>query len=141
MPCDLTWVATFLMSRGIYLIKMVFDQSKIIWMLYWLVKSNNRNISQKCQPRLIQKIHDLVTMDMFKTTCSKRLKVFLMFVQNGYNIHLCFRPRLNRRSTQKVLRPQSCRSPNFRNFKIPTWESQDKMPFGCQSRGQAHSIL
>ncbi len=27
--------------------------------------------SQKCQPRLGQKVHGIVTMDMFKTTCPK----------------------------------------------------------------------
>jgi hypothetical protein len=32
--------------------------------------------SQKCQPRHGQKIHGLVTMDMFKTTCPKWLKGF-----------------------------------------------------------------
>ncbi len=42
---------------------------------------------------------------------------------------------LNRRSTHKVMDPQSCGNPNFGNFGTPTWESRDKMPFGCQSRG------
>ncbi len=37
-----------------------------------------------------------------------------------------FKPHLNWRSTQKVMGPQSCGSPNFGNFKTPTWESQDK---------------
>ncbi len=27
--------------------------------------------------------------------------------------------------------PQSCGSPNLGNFETPTWESQDKKPFGC----------
>jgi hypothetical protein len=31
--------------------------------------------------------------------------------------------------------------PNFGNFKTSTWESQDKMTFGCWSRGQTQSIL
>jgi len=37
--------------------------------------------------------------------------------------------------------PQSCRNPNFENFKTPIWESQDKMSFGCEPRGKAQSIL
>ncbi len=37
--------------------------------------------------------------------------------------------------------PQSCGSPNCGNFEIPTLEAQDKMSFGCWSRGQTHSIL
>jgi len=32
---------------------------------------------------------------------------------------------------------QSCRSPNFGNFGTPKWESRDKMPFGCELRGEA----
>jgi len=30
---------------------------------------------------------------------------------------------------------QSCMSPNFGNFETPKW------PFGCEPRGDAHSIL
>ncbi len=37
--------------------------------------------------------------------------------------------------------PQSCKSPNFGNFGTLTWESQDKMSFGCWPRGHAQSIL
>ncbi len=37
--------------------------------------------------------------------------------------------------------PQSHESPNFENFETLTWESQDKMTFGCSSHGQAQSIL
>jgi hypothetical protein len=33
--------------------------------------------------------------------------------------------------------PQSRGSPNFENFETPTWESRDKMTFGCWSRAQA----
>jgi hypothetical protein len=32
-------------------------------------------------------------------------------------------------------------SPNFGNFGTPTWESQDKMPFGCWSCDESQSIL
>jgi hypothetical protein len=31
-------------------------------------------------------------------------------------LQLCFRPHFNRRSTNKVMGPQSCKSPNFGNF-------------------------
>jgi hypothetical protein len=37
--------------------------------------------------------------------------------------------------------PQSCKNPNSKNFKTPTWESRDKMTFRCWSCGQAQSIL
>ncbi len=36
---------------------------------------------------------------------------------------------------------QSPRSPNRDNFGTPPWESRDKKPFGCRSRGQTHRIL
>ncbi len=35
---------------------------------------------------------------------------------------------------------QSYESPNCGNFRTPTWESWDKMIFGCWSCGQAQSI-
>jgi len=37
--------------------------------------------------------------------------------------------------------PQSCRSFNFGNFKTPTWESHDKMTFGCSSYGQTQKDI
>jgi hypothetical protein len=36
-------------------------------------------------------------------------------------LQLFFRPYLNRRSTHKVMGPQSRRSPNFGNFDTPIW--------------------
>ncbi len=50
-------------------------------------------------------------------------------------LQLCFRPQLHQRFTQKVMGPQSCESPNFGNFGTSTWESQDKMTFGCWPYG------
>jgi hypothetical protein len=35
-------------------------------------------------------------------------------------LQLCFKHHLNRRSSRKVMRPQSCGNPNFGNFGIPT---------------------
>jgi len=56
-------------------------------------------------------------------------------------LQLCYRFHLNQNFAHKVMGPQSCGSPNFANFETPTWESWDKMTFGCWSRGHAHSIL
>jgi hypothetical protein len=39
------------------------------------------------------------------------------------------------------MRPQSRGNPSCGNFGIPTWESQDKKPFGCGPRGEAQSIV
>jgi hypothetical protein len=52
-----------------------------------------------------------------------------------------FRPHLNQRFARKVMVPQSRESPNCGNFGTPTWESRNKMTFGCWSHGQAQSIL
>ncbi len=41
----------------------------------------------------------------------------------------------------KLWAPQSHENLNFGNFEIPTWESRDKKPFGCGSRGEAQNIL
>jgi hypothetical protein len=54
---------------------------------------------------------------------------------------LCFRTHFNQRFAHKVMGLQSRGSPNFGDFKTPTWESQDKMTFGCWPRGQAQRIL
>jgi len=44
-------------------------------------------------------------------------------------IQLLFRPHANRRSTHKVMGPQSRGSPNCENFETPTWEFRGKMIF------------
>jgi len=36
---------------------------------------------------------------------------------------------------------QSFGTPNRNNFGTPTWESQEKEPFGCGFRGVMHKIL
>jgi len=46
-----------------------------------------------------------------------------------WRIQLCFRLHFNRRSTHKIMGPQSHGSPNFGNFGTPIWKSWDKMPF------------
>jgi hypothetical protein len=62
-----------------------------------------------------------------KVACCIQLK------SSWQGLQLCLRPDLNRRSAEKVMGPQSCES--------PTWESWDKMPFGCGPRGEAQNIL
>jgi hypothetical protein len=48
-----------------------------------------------------------------------------------WGLQLYFELHFNWRSAHKVVGPQSCGSPNIENFETPTWESPDKMPFGC----------
>jgi len=61
----------------------------------------------------------------------------ILLKSSQWGKQLCFKPHLNRRSTHKVMGPQSHESLNFGNFKTPTWESQDKMSFGCGPHGEA----
>jgi len=56
-------------------------------------------------------------------------------------LQLFLRPHFNWRSACKGMRPESRGSPNFTNFRISIWKSQDKMPFGCGPLGEAQSIL
>jgi len=41
-------------------------------------------ISQKCQPKLGQKVHNPITMDRFKMTCLKWLRGFFYACPNGF---------------------------------------------------------
>jgi len=56
-------------------------------------------------------------------------------------LQLCFKPHFNPRFAQEVMGPQSHGSPNFGDFETPTWESRNKMLFGCGPHGEAQSIL
>jgi hypothetical protein len=65
-----------------------------------------------------------------KMACHILLKTF------WWGLQLFFKPHLNQRSSKEVMGFQSCKSHNFENFRIPTWESWDKMSFGCMPHGQ-----
>jgi len=43
----------------------------------------------------------------------------ILLESSWLELQLCFRPHLNQRSTHKVMGPQSCKTPNFGNFKSP----------------------
>ncbi len=53
----------------------------------------------------------------------------------------CFKPHPNRRSEQEVMDAQSPGSPTRDNFGTPPWESWEKVPFECSSRGDLQRIL
>jgi hypothetical protein len=61
--------------------------------------------------------------------------------RSQWELQLFLRPHINWRFAEKVMGPQSCKSPKFGNFETPTWKSWDKMPFGCGPRGEAQNIL
>jgi hypothetical protein len=45
-------------------------------------------------------------------------------------LQLCFKIHFNRRFAHKVMGPQSCRNPNFGNFKTPIWSIETKWNLG-----------
>jgi hypothetical protein len=56
-------------------------------------------------------------------------------------LQLCFGLHFDWRFDCKVMGLQSRGRPNLGDFGTPTWESQDKKPFGCGLRCQPQSIL
>jgi len=52
-----------------------------------------------------------------------------------------FRPHPNQRFEQEVMDAQSFGSPTRNSFGTPPWESREKVPFGCSSRGELQRIL
>jgi hypothetical protein len=56
-------------------------------------------------------------------------------------LQLWFRPHSNRRSEPGDVSSQSPRSPTRDSFGTPPWESREKVPFGCVSRGVTQRIL
>jgi hypothetical protein len=56
-------------------------------------------------------------------------------------LQLCFKPRLNQRSTQETMGIQSDRSPDFRNFGTFNLGVSGKMTFGCSPCGEPQRII
>jgi hypothetical protein len=56
-------------------------------------------------------------------------------------LQLWFIPHSNRRSGPGVVSVQNPGSPTRDSFGTPTWESQEKEPFGCSLRGVTQRIL
>jgi len=56
-------------------------------------------------------------------------------------IQLWFRPHSNRRSEPGDMSVQSLGSKSRDSFGTPPWESREKVPFGCGSRGVTQRIL
>jgi len=56
-------------------------------------------------------------------------------------LQLWFRSHSNQRSELGDMSSQSPRSPTRDSFGTPPWESREKVPFGCGSRGVTQRIL
>jgi hypothetical protein len=52
-----------------------------------------------------------------------------------------FKPRPDRRLGREVMLVQSLGTPTQDSFGTPTWESQEKEPFGCSLGGETLKIL
>jgi hypothetical protein len=61
--------------------------------------------------------------------------------RSQWGLQLCSRLHFNWRYAHKIMGFQSHMGPNLRNFGISTWESWDKMTFGCWPHGHAQKIL
>jgi hypothetical protein len=112
------------------------------WTRMTHLDTSNTSYGQKkgrksnCQIWLLTtKIWELPQFPCVEVACN------IPFKSSRQGLQRFFRPHLDRRSTHKVMAPQNRGNPNFGNFGIPTWESRDKITFGCWSRGQALTIL
>jgi hypothetical protein len=71
----------------------------------------------------------LLTTKSLELTWSPYIQVacYILLESSWQGIQLLLRPHINRRSTEKVVSPQSCGSPKFGNFRTPIWEFRDKL--------------
>ncbi len=74
---------------------------------------------------LTTKSQELPRFPCVQVACDISLKIS----QQG--LQLCFKPHLTRRSAHNVMGPQSRGSPNFGNFRTPTWEFWTKCHLGA----------
>jgi hypothetical protein len=85
----------------------------------------------------------LPTTKSWESTSSQRLqKECDRELENSRGeLQLWFRPHSNLRLEPGVMSVQSPGSPTWDNFGTSPWESREKVPFGCGSRGVMQRIL
>jgi hypothetical protein len=102
------------------------------------------------QPKLWAKERPGVKLAIWLPTTKSRESTSSRRLQKGCNkalessrgkLQLWFRPHSNRRPELGDMSSQNLGSPTRDNFGTPPWESREKMPFGCGSRGATHIIL
>jgi len=59
---------------------------------------------------------------------------YILLKSSQQSLQLCFKPQLNRRFIKKSYEPSKSRV--FSILGLSTWESRDKMTFGCKSHDQ-----
>jgi hypothetical protein len=85
----------------------------------------------------------LLTTKSWESTSSRHLqKECNMTLESSQGeLQLWFRPHSNRRSEPGDMSAQSPGSPIRDSFGTPHWESWEKVPFGCGSRGVTQRML
>ncbi len=87
-------------------------------------------------------VHALVHVILGKVT-SKMLTSYLKIGPISWMDHKSCSDLCDLRLGEKLTKlygPKVVGDPTF-GIRTPIWESQDKMPFGCEPRGKTHSIL
>jgi hypothetical protein len=115
-----------------YITRKLLELTYLKWARMSHLSTSNTSYGQKkgqesnCQIWLsITKSWETPRFPWMQMACHILLKSF------QWGLQLCFRPHFNCRFANKIMRPQNCENYNFENFKTPTWESWDKMPFEC----------
>jgi hypothetical protein len=63
--------------------------------------------------------------------CRVQVACDILLKRSQQGLQLCFIPHRNLRFARQVMHLQSRGSPNYGNFRTPTWDSWDKKSFGC----------
>ncbi len=112
-----------------YIIGKILETRCLKWACTTHLDISNTNYGQK--KGWESNCFDFLACKWCATTCWKAFN-------EGHNFVLDL-TSIKRLHTNMNL--QSRGSPNFGNFRTPTWESLDKMTFGCWPHGQAQRIL
>jgi hypothetical protein len=77
------------------------------------------------------------TKSQESTSSRRRLKECNTALESSQQeLQLWFKPRPNPSSGRGTMNVQSPRTPTQDSFRIPTWESREKKPFGCSLSGE-----
>jgi hypothetical protein len=88
------------------------------------------HLKQKLWPNERSRVKLTIWLSTIKSRESTQIPCFQVACNipsesSQQRLKLCFKSHLNRKSSHKVMGPQSHISPNFRNFGTPIWKSHD----------------
>jgi hypothetical protein len=80
----------------------------------------------------------LLTIKTWELPWNKCVQVTydILLESSQQKLQLCFRPHFNERSSQKLWASKVVKIPISSISRLPTWESWDKMTFGCKPCGR-----